>query len=166
MRIAIVLLASLPLLAVSADHHVVAGNELEAVQWLAGCWRASLSEAGSGEQWTSSAGGAMLGVSRTIRNGRMTAFEFMRIDRVQSGKYALLAQPDGLPATTFALLKLSATEIIFENLQHDFPQRVSYRLKSPQLLLASIEGESKGVKRRVEQPMTRERCDSSITSGR
>ncbi|MCB1009826.1 MAG: hypothetical protein KDB94_13155, partial [Acidobacteria bacterium] len=42
---------------------------VEALAWLAGCWAPDGGESGSVEQWTAPAGGTMLGLSRTIRNG-------------------------------------------------------------------------------------------------
>ena len=53
----------------------------------------------------------------------------------------------------------SANELIFENPQHDFPQRVIYRLQTDGSLLGRIEGVSKGKEKAVDFPMTRAGCD-------
>ena len=60
-------LAALPVLA--------ANPGVESLRWLAGCWSRTDAEAGSGEQWTAPAGGTMLGVSRTVRDGRTVEYE-------------------------------------------------------------------------------------------
>src|SRR5688572_1118663 len=50
------------------------------VAWIAGTWAGGGGGAVSlEERWTPPAGGAMLGVSRTIKQDRMVAFEFLRI---------------------------------------------------------------------------------------
>ena len=52
----------------------------------------------------------------------------------------------------------SDSSVIFENLQHDFPQRIGYQRNGPDSLLAWIEGTEKGQVRRVEFPYRRTRC--------
>lgn len=131
---------------------------LDQLAWLAGCWSAVGDEAGSGEQWTSPAGGAMLGMSRTIKNGALKTYEFMRIGGAGDGKATFYAQPAGQPAASFSAIKLDATEVVFENLQHDFPQRVIYRYEAPAKLHAAIEGTRNGAVKRIEFPLVRAAC--------
>ena len=49
-------------------------------------------------------------------------------------------------------MRVSEREAVFENPQHDFPQRISYELKGDGTLLAAIEGTKNGKTRRVEFP--------------
>ncbi|NGZ84294.1 DUF6265 family protein [Duganella aceris] len=135
---------------------------LEQLGWLAGCWNAVGGEPGSGEQWTSPAGGAMLGMSRTIKGGKLKTYEFMRIAATDDGTAVFHAQPAGQPAASFSAIKLDATEVVFENLQHDFPQRVIYRFEAPERLHASIEGTLKGALKRIEFPLVRAACQVQI----
>ncbi len=46
---------------------------------------------------------------------------------------------EGVP---FALIKIEKNIFIFENKEHDFPQRITYEVKSPNELVASIEGDT------------------------
>lgn len=101
----------------------------------------------------------MLGISRTIAEGKTVEFEFMQIRQETGGNILFIAKPSGQPETTFKLVKGSAREVIFENPQHDFPQRVIYRLESADSLVGRIEGVSKGKERSVDFPMSRARCD-------
>jgi hypothetical protein len=126
--------------------------------WLAGCWATQDAEQGSGEQWMAPAGGAMLGASRTIRGGQVVNYEFMRIAAGADGALAFFAQPSGKPAASFAMLRQDANEVVFENLEHDFPQRVSYRYEPPSTLHASIEGMRNGALKRIAYPMRRGTC--------
>jgi Domain of unknown function (DUF6265) len=157
----LLLIATFMLSGASALHSAEKQSALK-LAWLGGCWRSEAAEAGSGEQWTSLAGGTMLGVSRTVVQGKTVAFEFMRIAADADGKFAFYAQPSGKPATKFPMHSLSVNKVIFENLHHDFPQRVIYEFHPPSSLRASIEGMRKGVLKRIEFPMVRISCDAQL----
>jgi hypothetical protein len=151
-RIAIASIVLAPLAASAAE------PSLDQLSWMTGCWRSVGEEAGSGEHWTPIAGGTLLGMSRTVRGGKTTASEFMRISDAPDGKVTFFAQPSGKPSATFTSIKLSATEVVFENLEHDFPQRVIYRLEAPGRIQASIEGTRGGVMRTIPYPLERADC--------
>ncbi|HEY8877200.1 MAG TPA: DUF6265 family protein [Roseateles sp.] len=128
------------------------------IEWLAGCWTQTGREAGSVEQWMAPAGGVMLGMARTLKNGRVVEFEFMQIRADADGKLAYIAQPQGRPPTEFGLLRQGEAEAVFENPAHDFPQRVSYRREAADRLVARIEGMMKGKERGIDFPMQRVAC--------
>jgi len=144
---------------------VVAADEssLGQLAWLGGCWNAEGSEPGSGEQWMPLAGNSLMGVSRTVRQGRTVAYEFMRIAQDSDGRLAFIAQPSGKPPASFPVRSMNKTEVVFENPEHDFPQRVIYRLESPTQLRASIEGIRNGSLKSIAFPMVRVSCDSQLT---
>jgi hypothetical protein len=136
-----------------------AQSEIEKVAWLAGCWKSENAEAGSGEHWMPLAGGTMFGMSRTIRQGKTVEFEFVEIRYLPDGKLAYVAHPSGQQTTAFPLLRSSDTEVVFENLAHDFPQRIAYAKESESKLRARIEGVSNGALRVIEFPLSRVSCD-------
>ena len=127
--------------------------------WLKGCWTSERNGRAITEQWLKPAGGTMLGISRTVAEGKTVEFEFMQIREEPSGEINFIAKPSGQPEATFKLIKGSAREVIFENPQHDFPQRVIYHLRDDGSLLGRIEGVSKGKEKAVDFPMSRARCD-------
>jgi hypothetical protein len=129
--------------------------------WLQGCWAAQGAEPGSVETWSSPAGGTLFGMSRTVKGGKTTEFEFVHIREVELGVLAYIAQPSGVPPTTFKLLRNTDTEFVFENLGHDFPQRVIYRRDGAQALVARIEGTSKGKLKGIDFPMKRVSCEAA-----
>ena len=110
--------------------------------WLAGAWVGTRGKSSIEERWSPPGGGAMLGVSRTVRGDKMTAFEFLRIVE-RDGGLVYKAQPGGKPPTEFALTELSGTRAVFENPRHDSPQRIVYELSAEGQLSASI-GYAKG----------------------
>jgi hypothetical protein len=126
--------------------------------WLSGCWTAVGAEAGSGETWLAPAGGTLLGISRTVKGGKTVAHEFMQIREIEPGRIAFIALPSGQSEATFPLVSLTGQEAVFENPQHDFPQRVIYR-RDKDLLTGRIEGLRNGQVRGIDFPLKRAECD-------
>lgn len=134
--------------------------DISQLRWMAGCWLQDGSETGSVEQWTAPAGGSMLGMNRIVSGGKTTAFEFLRIVEEEDGWIGLVASPSGQETARFELISMSANKVIFENKEHDFPQRIIYLLDSEGNLLGRIEGILDGMERAADFPMTRTKCGS------
>ena len=130
---------------------------LDQLSWLSGCWEGRQGEAFIEELWSKPRGLSMLALSRTVKEGKTVSYEFLQI-RQDNQSLVYIAQPRGAVAVRFKLLRTSVDETVFENLQHDFPQRIIYQRKG-RLLLASIEGTDKGKKEREEFQMRKVRCD-------
>jgi len=134
------------------------GNpEMMKLTWISGCWKGD-GKIQTEEQWTKLSAGSMLGVGRTIGNGKTVFYEFLQIRERADGIF-YIAQQNGGTAVPFKLVKLNDDEAIFENPQHDFPQRIIYHRSPDDRLLAAIEGEEKGKPKRVEFAMKRVKCD-------
>jgi hypothetical protein len=131
---------------------------LEDLAWLSGCWEGRQGNAALDEIWSKPAGGSMLGLGRTVKENRTVSFEFMQF-REENGNLVFLAQPQGGARVSFALKDSFGARVTFENKEHDFPQRVIYERKGPGLLLAAIEGISKGKEQREEFQMRKVRCN-------
>jgi hypothetical protein len=71
-----------------------------------------------------------------------------------------IALPSGQKETTFVASSVTADSVTFENPQHDFPQKVIYRLQPEGRLVARIEGTRDGKVRGVDFPMKRVSCDA------
>lgn len=152
---AMLLAVTVPAIAPAAD--------VSELAWMAGCWAAVGGESGSGEYWLMPAGGSMLAVNRTVRNGRTVAFEFLRIAETEDGSLVLTASPSGQETTEFALGSISDKRVIFENAGHDFPQRITYRLLRDGMLLGAIEGRTAtGKRQQIEFPMKRVDCEDAF----
>jgi hypothetical protein len=95
------------------------------VAWMEGAWIGKDGGVTVEERWTPPAGGAMLAVSRTVKDGRMVGFEFLRIVE-RDGGLVYVAQPGGKPPTDFTLTTLAGTSATFENPEHDFPKLIRY----------------------------------------
>ena len=106
--------------------------------WLAGTWMQSRPGFLARETWLSPREGVMAGVGQTNVAGKPAFVEFMTI-RVMAQGATFTALIPGQPPTIFALKPSGPEEAIFENLGHDFPQRVIYRHCGADLC-ARIEG--------------------------
>lgn len=126
---------------------------------MSGCWAADDAETGSMEYWTAPAGGTMFGISRTVVDGKTVAFEYLRIVTDEDDDIVLIASPSGQETARFELLSRSLQQVVFVNPDHDFPQRISYRLSGDNKLLGRIEGEQDGQSVNIDFPMSRIRCD-------
>ncbi|HEX6707277.1 MAG TPA: DUF6265 family protein [Albitalea sp.] len=143
-----------------------ADDKLASLAWLAGCWTSDGGEPGSGEQWMPLAGGTMLGIGRTVRQGKTVEHEFLQIREAADGRVVYIAHPSGQKTAQFAAVKLGEGEVVFENPEHDFPQRIIYRLDGAQALHARIEGVRNGASRGIDFPMKRVSCDSLLPARR
>ena len=113
--------------------------------WLSGAWTGTRGTNGTTaieERWGPPLGGALLAVSRTVRGGRMVAFEYLRIVEREGG-LVYIAQPNGGAPTEFTLTELGEKRAVFENPRHDSPQRIVYELSAEGQWSASI-GFTKG----------------------
>ena len=129
-------------------------SPLDRLEWLSGCWARARPDGMTEEHWMKPLGGTMLGMGRTVRGGRTSEFEFLQIREV-GGRLAYIARPSGQPENTFFLKGAPGDELVFEDLAHDFPQRVIYRHKADGSLAARIEGTLNGTPRSVDYPYTR-----------
>jgi hypothetical protein len=118
--------------------------------WLQGTWSSEKNNRVVTEQWMAPDGGTMLGASRTVAGGKTVEYEFLMIREDANGDVFFVAKPSGQKEASFKLVKGSDREVVFENSEHDFPQRILYTRKDDGSLLAEIEATQKGKARRVE----------------
>ena len=115
-------------------------TSLADISWISGDWQtAPGGRAQIEEHWSAAAGGTMMGMSRTVAGEKTVEFEYLRIEQRADGIYYVAHPQARCPGTDFKLTKASATEVVFENPQHDFPKRIIYRKTGDDSLTASID---------------------------
>ena len=129
----------LALVMATAQEKAARAASLQQLGWMSGSWSTTNGPAEIEEHWTTPAGDTMVGMGRTVINGKTRYFEYLRLVQKADGIY-YIAQPKGAPPTEFKLVKLSGNEAVFENLAHDFPKRILYRKEDDGGLSARIEG--------------------------
>lgn len=139
-------LAGLLSIGASAADAQTRESRVEALQWMAGHWIEKRPAGDVEEVWLAPKGGVMLAMSRTVRQGAVSDFEFIRIAEVD-GRLTYFASPRARSPVPFTAVEASAERIVFENTSHDFPQRVIY-WREGDALVARIEGPGPGGKPR------------------
>ena len=117
------------------------------LNWLAGRWEMNKGERTTEEYWLPESGNTMLGIGRTVKNKKITEYEFVVLEQDSSGDIYYRAKPSGQSGASFKLVTLENKRAVFENLSHDFPQRIIYHRISEDSLVARVEGGA-GVKAR------------------
>src|SRR3954468_15739251 len=93
--------------------------------WMAGAWASNHDGVRMEEHWTQGNSELMVGMHQDVKADGTSSFEFLRIER-RNGKLVYLAMPRARPETPFPAKSVEATRIVFENPDHDFPQRIIY----------------------------------------
>jgi hypothetical protein len=112
---------------------------LGALAFMAGCWAGDFGAGTIEEQYTAANAGLMLGTTRYLRDGRVIDFEFSKVDG-RGSVVTLFPHPKGVASDSFPVREISARRVVFENLAHDFPQRIIYQRTDDGGLIARIEG--------------------------
>jgi hypothetical protein len=127
---------------------------IDRLAWLGGCWSQIGPDGLTEEHWMKPAGGTMLGMSRNVRGGQTREYEFLQVREV-AGKLTYVAKPSGQAERASPLKTLSDTEVIFEDLAHDFPQRIIYRRTADGAVTARVEGTRGGQTMGIDYPYKR-----------
>jgi hypothetical protein len=126
--------------------------------WMSGCWQRTARQGPIiDEQWMTPRGKSMLGMSRTVRGDSLIEYEQLRIG-ARAGHAVYFAAPSGQTPTEFTAASVGDTLVVFENPQHDFPQRVIYRKRGADSLIARIEGTTGATARGIDFPYVKARC--------
>lgn len=129
--------------------------------WMAGCWELSVPQRKMtiAEHWMKPVAGSLIGMGRTVVDGKTVSYEFLRIVTGETGIDYIAKPSSSKDETTFRLSKATATEVVFENPAHDFPQRIIYRKENADSLFARIEGTQNGKLNGMDIPMKRVKCE-------
>jgi hypothetical protein len=118
-------------------------RDLSTFGWLAGGWE-STEGPSTEERWTSPTSNLMLGVSRTVSDGKTVGFEFMRLEK-RGPEIYYVPQPNGRPPVDFKLTAAENGAFVFENASGvDRVHRIEYRREGEDRLYARIDGVQNG----------------------
>ena len=148
-----VMLAFAAVVLIGADANDPTGR----LAWMGGCWEWRTPTLVVEEMWQAPRGGMMLGVSRTTAGDSVVAYEAIRIE-ARGDALAAIATPSGQPTAEFTSIEIGDSLVVFENLAHDFPQRVIYRHAPGDSMHARIEGILDGAERSADFRYGRVSC--------
>ena len=141
---------------VSAQNKVTLISDLSG---MAGCWeqKNDAMKLLISEMWMSPGGTSILGMGRTVKNGKTTGWEYMRIEQRADVIYFVSRPKENAEDTAFKLIRSTLNEVVFENKDHDFPQRVIYKLQGDKMT-GRIEGNNSGEFMYFDFPMNKVKC--------
>jgi hypothetical protein len=132
-------------------------NGIKKARWLIGIWESKTLKGSIYEEWTKISDDEFSGKSYFLKEKDTVVTETIRLLQEQDGLYYIPAvkdQNNGL-SVRFALKTVSDTGFVFKNLEHDFPQIISYTKVSADSCVAEISGMKNGQKRKQTFPMKR-----------
>lgn len=132
-------------------------NELS---WLTGTWKMETVGRTIEEVWSQVIYKKMYARTITKKNGTVVGKETVVIDQNNDGTIFYHAHPSNQKPASFKLVKIDSTSMIFENKEHDFPQRIIYRKLPHDSLDASIEGIMKGKMKKISFPYAKVMSDT------
>ena len=140
-------------------------NSMTELSWLYGCWGGKVNGRDFREQWMPLRGNTLLGIGSTEFQDKLSSYEYLRIESRADGIF-YVALPSEQKEAAFKLVSAvkdnrdQSNTFTFENPQHDFPQRITYRRGTEGWLYATVEGKLQGQDRQVTYPYRRIDCES------
>jgi hypothetical protein len=113
---------------------------------LVGLWRMQEKNGSTFESWSRVNENELSSFSYNVTGSDTTRFEDVRLNKTAEGityTSQVHDQNDDQPVS-FKLVSVNNATFTFENLKHDFPQRIIYTFIKNDSIVARIEGESKG----------------------
>ena len=132
-------------------------NDIQKAAWVIGTWENIMAKGSVYETWSKSDVNEFSGKSYMVKEQDTIVFENIRLVREQNKLFYIPTvknQNENLPVR-FIAKTISETQLVFENLQHDFPQIISYTRINADSLLAEISGIKNGHERRQTFSMKR-----------
>lgn len=113
--------------------------------WLLGTWLYDTEEAVMFEKWIMIDEYKLRGISYQVIEGDTMMVEIMTIKATDNDAYlGVRTGPAEGDSATFGFKSLDLRSFTFENLNHDFPQRISYEQPNEDSIFASIGGNLNG----------------------
>jgi hypothetical protein len=98
------------------------------------------------EVWTKGSGTWMDGKGATLTPEGDTMFrEILKIELVEGTPYYVATVPENPGPVLFKMVEADETHCVFENTDHDFPQRIEYTLETKSTMSVQLQGIEKGL---------------------
>lgn len=133
------------------------------LDYLVGNWVSQVDSTVFHEHWTKINEGFYTGKGFVMQSDDTTFIEQLGILQV-NGKWLYSAKVAGQnsdAAVSFRVIDLGEEGVTFENLNHDFPQRIRYHREGPNTMDATISGSTDGHDHQVVFPFRRTRPSTS-----
>ena len=126
------------LIIIICSGNTILAQNISDFEWLAGKWKLKSSNTESIEEWKLT-DNELSGISYLIINGNKKTSEILYIKPI-GGHVVYIAAPGKNRPTLFTLIQNENDKFVFENNEHDFPNRIIYNHISTDSLNVTIEG--------------------------
>ena len=122
-------------------------GDIEDISWLIGTWSGrDMNDLTFNENWERDGKNSFTGSGSTVTPDGDTIFkETLKINLVEGTPYYVATVPGNKGPVLFKMVKGDKQNAIFENREHDFPQRIAYTLENNNHMSVKLEGIEKGV---------------------
>lgn len=124
-----------------------APNKMAATEWLIGSWGHTTPEGALSEKWEKVNDSVMHGESYFVVGGKDTVFAETVALTSEKGKLSYTVKVPGQnneKPVRFDLTSSTESQLVFENPQHDYPNKIVYNKITNDSLVAEISGIQKG----------------------
>ncbi|MBN8702858.1 MAG: hypothetical protein J0M08_07320 [Bacteroidetes bacterium] len=126
------------------------GNRFD---WLIGTWHSTMDGSPFTEIWLKKEN-TYYGKAFILNNTDTVFSETLRIEKIDN-HWVFIASINHSAPTLFTLIENDTNTLIFENKEHDFPNKVVYENKGHKNMIAWIEGKVKGETKKEEYLYTK-----------
>ncbi len=111
-------------------------------KWLIGTWKMESEKVNIFERWQQD-NGRLKGEGYSIKNDQKKVSETLFLEKFNN-QWALIALPVSQTIALFALTSADSGRFVFENKEHDFPQRITYAYDGKSAIQVYVEGDADG----------------------
>lgn len=125
-------------------------NKLLNFEWLIGLWEGIHGQGIYHEEWVKNNSGELSGKAYFIKKGEMLNTEKLKIHKIEENIFYTADVSHNPNPVSFKLISRSDKVFVFENPDHDFPQKITYERKSDESLYATVEAVVNGKAKRID----------------
>lgn len=139
-------------------------GSVDDIDWMVGHWQGlDMNDLSFHEHWERSGKNSLAGFGCTISPEGDTLWkESLKVELVEGIPYYVASTPGNKGAVLFRMIRGDAQHAVFENKDHDFPQRVSYTLETKNTVNVKLEGLEKGTPKIQQLNFERVQADSLL----
>lgn len=135
----------------------IENKDLSKLNWMLGNWSGLAGESLVTERWVKINDSLFSGESYFIKGSDTLSRESISI-QLQATAVLYIPLVEGQnnnEPVFFRMTFADSKNAVFENQEHDFPQKISYQFNGGDSLIASVSGINKGIRQNIRFPMKR-----------
>jgi hypothetical protein len=128
---------------------------MQEFDWLVGQWEGIQGQGIYHEEWERISPDELSGSAYMIKKGEIVGVEKLQIQSHSSGVYYIAEVSHNPGPVSFKLTSQDENIFVFENPEHDFPQKITYERIGEDKLMATVEADKGGKVRKINYELSR-----------